>query len=140
MFYLDASVVVALHVHEPHTDRVAAWLRIHDAGDLAVSDWVVTEFASALSLKLRTGQIDNLQRHNAQVSFDQLLLPVLTNLPVGTVDFRRATNLISIDRNGLRAGDALHLAVAERHRCALVTLDQRFAKSAAAAGLPVADL
>ena len=40
----------------------------------------------------------------------------------------------------LRAGDALHLAVASAHGLTLVTLDERMAKAAPELGVPVAEI
>ncbi len=40
----------------------------------------------------------------------------------------------------LRASDALHLAIAAAHGCALVTLDARLAKAAPELGVPVAEV
>ena len=49
MVYLDTSVAVALFVLEVKTTNVKAWFAT--CSDPIVSaDWIVTEFASALSL------------------------------------------------------------------------------------------
>jgi hypothetical protein len=138
MLYLDTSIIVALHVHEPHTVRVVTWLKMRDPADLSISPWAAVEFASALALKVRTGQIDEGERTIAQASFRELLLPSLEVLAIESPDYHRATTMVEVDRHGLRAGDALHLAIAERHRRTVLTLDQGMATSGRALGLRIA--
>lgn len=60
--YLDTSLLVAVLTNEVNTDRVRAWLRGQPTEDLAISEWVRTEFSSGLSVKLRTGRIEAVLR------------------------------------------------------------------------------
>lgn len=53
MLYLDTSVLVAALTREPRTADMQAWLGAQEAGTLCISDWTVTEFSSALSMKVR---------------------------------------------------------------------------------------
>ena len=51
---LDTSPLVAALTREASTRHVQAWLESHGSEELLISDWVVTEFSSALSIKMRT--------------------------------------------------------------------------------------
>jgi len=56
MIYLDTSVAVALLVPEPRTTDVKTWF----AGlwEIPISgDWLLTEFDSAISIKVRSGEL-----------------------------------------------------------------------------------
>jgi predicted nucleic acid-binding protein len=136
MRYLDTSLLVPLHIHEPKSPIVRAWLVGIGAGELAVSEWCITEFASAASIKTRTNQIDKAQRETAQAEFRAFVrFRVRWIIRVDTVDFRRAAELCDRWQMGLRAGDALHLAIAKRCGLTVCTLDKVMKESALALGL-----
>lgn len=48
MVYLDTSVLVPLFVPEPASINVRRWFEQQGGIVLAISDWTMTEFASAL--------------------------------------------------------------------------------------------
>ena len=73
MVYLDTSLLFAVLTNEAETERLQCWLGQQPTKDLAVSDWVATEFSSALSIKLRTGQIRIVDRAEALASSLDLL-------------------------------------------------------------------
>ena len=58
--YVDTSALVALVVNEPRSTAVADWYA-RAKGELVSAVWCVTEFASALGIKQRTGQLDQEQ-------------------------------------------------------------------------------
>ncbi|NGN40071.1 type II toxin-antitoxin system VapC family toxin [Mesorhizobium sp. CGMCC 1.15528] len=133
MLYVDTSVLVAALTKEARTDEIQSWLSQQDPNELAISDWVITEFSSALSIKLRTDQLLAEHRATALAAFVQLVSNSFNMLPVSGAQFRAAARFADQYMLGLRAGDALHLAVAADNGATVVTLDKRLAE----AGLPL---
>src|SRR5260370_34574557 len=65
MLYLDTSLLVAALTNETETEPMQQWLCQQRADDPAISDWVATEFSSALSIKLHTRRIESRHRADA---------------------------------------------------------------------------
>ena len=135
MLYLDTSVVVAATTNEPRTADVLAWFDLQDPEELAISDWVVTEFSSALSIKLRTRQIEAAERADALAAFAGLCANALAVLPVSRAQFRTAARFADQHALGLRGGDALHLAICGDQRATLCTLDRPQSEACTALGI-----
>lgn len=138
--YLDTSVLIAALTHEPKTSSVLQWLGAQGEEELAISDWVITEFSSALSIKLRTGQIALAARAGALAAFAELCVDSLTVLPISGHHFRTAARFADQHPTALRGGDALHAAVCADYGTALCTLDQRLAASGPTFGVPTIGL
>ncbi len=134
--YLDTSLVVTALSPEPETANVQHWLRSREAEGFAVSDWVVTEFSAALSLKLRMDKIRVEERTLALSRFAHLAARSFESIPIVAQDFRTAAILADNSRAGLRAGDALHLAIARRAFATICTRDKGLAAAAAIFGVP----
>ncbi len=135
--YLDASFCVALLTPEGGTARVSSWLEAHRDEPLAISLWVHVEVASAFSMKMRIGSLNEEERAAALTGWMSMRQACRTfGIPAG--NFTAAAQMVERAHLNLRAGDALHLAIAVAHGCTLVTLDERMAKAAPELGVPVA--
>jgi predicted nucleic acid-binding protein len=133
--YLDTSLLVAALTNEANSSRVQMWFSQQVEGDLVISDWVEAEFSAALSIKLRTGQLTAEHRSHALAGFSTLRSNNLTVLPVPAARFHDAARFADRYELGLRAGDALHLAICAGHRATLCTLDRRLASAGPALGV-----
>lgn len=135
MVYVDTSVLVALLTVEPKTREVTAWY----AGLREVpycADWLLTEFSSAISIKVRTRQFTESQAKLVRKEFKLLAAGGLRLVPVSRAAFKQAADMVKQHRFGLRAGDSLHLAVALELRAKYIaTLDGTLAKNAERKGL-----
>ena len=128
--YVDTSVLVALCVNEPKSKGVSRWYsKCKDK--LVSSAWSVTEFASALGIKQRTGQITTEEAQVAWQGFQRLCTNDLTLLSPDTDIFHKAAFLTLDAATGLRAGDALHLTSAlQANVKRMATLDDVFVRNA----------
>ena len=138
MAYLDTSVIIAAITLEPRTADVAQWLA--NTANLYISSWVVTEVASALSIKLRTGAITLEERAASMAHWQTLQEESLTQLSVDPAHFETAAIFATHHNLGLRAGDALHLAIAAAHGLPIATLDKTMGAAAPVLGVPVQPL
>lgn len=137
MDYLDTSLVVAAVCHGAMSERVQTWLADRNPDDLTLSDWSLTEVSSALALKVRTKQISAEQGARSLSVFRRAIVEACLILPVSGADFRAAAAFADNHSSGLRAGDALHLAVAARNGATVHTLDLGLAKAGPLLGLEV---
>lgn len=135
MLYLDTSVLVTALTNERESGRIQVWLEEHSPEEFSISDWVVTEFSSALSMKLRTGQIDLAAREIASKAFAQLRSVSFGALSVESRHFHIAATFAEQHGTGLRAADALHAAIVADRGATLCTLDRRLVAAGSALGI-----
>jgi predicted nucleic acid-binding protein len=135
MIYVDTSVIVALLTVEPRTQNVIAWYAVlRDTP--TCSDWLLTEFSSALSIKLRTGQITEANAKRVRKEFELLTEGGLRIVQVSREAFRYAAEMVKSHDHTLRSGDSLHLAVAlELGATYMATLDITLAANAKRSGM-----
>ncbi|MES2758851.1 MAG: type II toxin-antitoxin system VapC family toxin [Pseudomonadota bacterium] len=136
MRYLDTSVLLAFLLPEAGSSTAEA-LMMSDGDPLVVSSWSEVELVSALGVKLRTKQITEREGQRAIDAYAQLVSPSLRRIRVDDADHRKAVILLDGWRTALRAGDSLHLAIADAHRATVFTFDQGMAKAGATLGIAV---
>jgi predicted nucleic acid-binding protein len=112
MLYLDTSVLVRLFLPEADSDRLQRWIERQDSGGMCISEWTLTEFASALGLKVRSKQLEPEQALDARRLLGTLSAESFLVLTPTRADYVRAAAFLDEHELGLRAGDALHLAIA----------------------------
>ncbi len=137
--YVDTSILVAAHTREPHTVLAQAWLAGQSGGGLILTTWALVECDSALAIKRRRGELDEAGQMGASADIDAFasrFVPLATPLEA---DHQRARELVRQAASGLRAGDALHLAMALRLGARqLATLDRVLADNAVKHGMALA--
>ena len=111
MIYIDTSALVPIFIREPKSEAVIGW--IESSGErLAISEWSLVEFASAAAIKGRTGQAAANLVRKATERVREFAQKHCTIAVPGREEFRRAAKLAGDQTLKLRAGDALHLAIA----------------------------
>ncbi|HEY4113026.1 MAG TPA: type II toxin-antitoxin system VapC family toxin [Rhizomicrobium sp.] len=128
-------MLVAALTTEARTTDAQAWITAQRASSIAISDWVITEFSSALAIKIRTGQIDPAERSIALAKFNQLADGAFIVLVLERADFRAAAHFSDQHKLGIRGGDALHLAISSRLGLTLSTLDEDLAAAGPVLGV-----
>ncbi|MDQ3053772.1 MAG: type II toxin-antitoxin system VapC family toxin [Actinomycetota bacterium] len=124
MRYLDTSLIVTAFANEQST-LAAQGTRLREANDepLLISEWVLTETSAALSSKVRARRLSARERGDG-AAFSVMVDATFVVLAVTSADFRSAAELAQDPATGLRAGDALHLAVASAAGATAYTLDR----------------
>jgi len=137
MIYVDTSALVPLFIREAKSEAVVEWLE--SSGErLALSEWTLVEFASAAAIKVRSGQTAPNLGKQAKARVNAFARRHCTVAVPGREEFRRAGELAGDARLKLRAGDALHLAIALRLGAqGLLCLDKAMAASAISLGINV---
>jgi len=130
MIYVDTSVLVAIYTKEKKSVDVSRWYA-SCTDELVSAVWCVSEFASALGIKQRTGQISLAEAQVAWMQFERMCANDLQLLPIESGTFHRAAVLTLDAASGLRAGDALHLAAALDSKVkSIATFDEVLATNA----------
>ena len=132
MLYVDSSILVGFCTQEPKSPAINKWYESTKNVKLISSTWTFTEFASALSIKERTGQITLKESKNAWNLFEAVCNNDIELLPIDNKVFYSAGLLVLDSSSNLRSGDALHLAAAKSFKAkSIITLDKVLEKNAA---------
>ncbi|WP_353202904.1 type II toxin-antitoxin system VapC family toxin [Polynucleobacter sp.] len=131
MLYVDSSILVGLCTKETKSPAINKWYENSRDLQLISSTWMFTEFASALSIKERTGQITPKESKSAWKIFEAICNNDIELLPIDNKVFYSAGLLVLDSSSKLRSGDALHLAAAKFFKAkAIITLDKVLEKNA----------
>lgn len=137
MIYIDTSALVPAFIREPKSEAVLAWIEVSGEG-LVVSEWSITEFSSAAAIKVRTGEIAAAMAKQARARFLAFAQDHCSIAVPQRAEFRRAAELAGDTNLKLRAGDALHLAIAEASKVqGILCLDETMSAGAKKMGLDV---
>jgi uncharacterized protein len=126
LIYLDTSVVLSLHIVDIHTAKVTATLR-KPSVSLAVSPWVRAECASALGIMVRRKDLSAALALQANEDINALCSEA-QSFAVSAAAYDLASSWMLNFELGLRAGDALHAAVAKLNKTPLFTCDKQLVK------------
>jgi predicted nucleic acid-binding protein len=134
MVLLDTSVLVAAFTKDAQSERAEHWL--DRAAPFLVSDWAAAEFSSAIRTKVRQGYLEAPFVQEVETFFDAWSRRQGGHRPVISTDHVVARLLVS-RHVGLRAPDALHLAIALRLGAVMATFDRQQEGVALAEGLEI---
>ena len=134
--YLDTSVLLPTLIAEPATEAVYGFLGAYEQ-ELLISDFAAAEVASALSRLMRMAIPTDADASARLADFDAWRAAMSMPVDIGASDARLAYIYARRFDLGLRAPDALHLAIARRLDATLITLDRRLATAAREMGIAV---
>lgn len=125
MLYFDTSFVAPLILAEATSTPIEAFLTNLPTGELCISHWTRVEFASLIAREVRMGGLTESDALQAVAQFDELAAESFQVLAPSPTDYEMAKSYIQHFATKLRAGDALHLAIAHNHGAkTFYTLDE----------------
>jgi predicted nucleic acid-binding protein len=133
---LDASALLPLFISEVKTQRAHELLR---GNVLVISDFAVAEFSSGVARRNRLGEIGASDAAVVFGSFDAWVAKVARRESLTTGDVAVAVGLVRRLDLGLRAPDAVNIAIAQRCDARLLTFDEKMSRSARSLGMTVVD-
>jgi predicted nucleic acid-binding protein len=138
LFYFDTSFLTPLIKMEATSAKIDAFVRDLAGDQLTVSHWGRVEFSSLLFREVRMGRMDSREAADAEARFDTILSLSFSIIAPVPNDFDLAKHYLRRFETGLRAGDALHLAMASNHGARMIySLDKGLVKAGEILGLPV---
>lgn len=137
MIYVDTSALVPVFIREPKSEAVIGWIEA-SGRRLALSEWCLVEFASAAAIKVRTGQTTAALAKRAVARVHEFARKYCTVAIPGRDEFHRAAGWAGDAALKLRAGDALHLAIAASLSArGILCLDETMSEGARSLGMNV---
>ena len=139
MIYLDSSVLVPYLVSEPQSHAVEEALgKLRQ--DVAISYWTEAELVSALGRKVRNRECSEATLRRTVAQMRSTVAASFIRLAPAIQDFEQAITFMLNPKTGLRAGDALQLAIAQRHGATVWTFDQGMLAAAHTLKIPARTL
>lgn len=129
----DTSVIVCLILQENGYQAIQDRLA-HLSLTFWFSDFGKGEFAAAVGAKVRAGTISATAADTMLTQLDTWLTADAI-IPITTADIKAAAGFVRRFETGLRMPDAIHLAVARRISCPVVSLDRVQLRAALACGV-----
>ncbi|HEU5018748.1 MAG TPA: type II toxin-antitoxin system VapC family toxin [Pseudolabrys sp.] len=138
MLYFDTSFLIPLVLEEPTSAQIEQFMQSRADDELGASHWTRAEISSALARTVRMGLLDEDSALEADSKLDEVLSNSFTLLLPDLEDFELCKRYLSHYESGLRAGDALHLAIANnRGATAIYSLDKKLSEAGRRFGLRV---
>ncbi|HEY4165837.1 MAG TPA: type II toxin-antitoxin system VapC family toxin [Reyranella sp.] len=138
MLYFDTSFLVPLFLQEATSARIERVMAGLAGQDLATSHWTRVEFSSLLAREVRMGGLDSKTAREVDAEFEGVAQQSFVVLVPSVDDFDLAKQYIDRHQSGLRAGDALHLAIAQNHSSTQIySLDNTLLRAGRQLGLPM---
>lgn len=138
MLYFDTSFHAPLVLPESTSDKIAAFVRRLPVEELTVSHWTRVEFSSLIARDVRMSVLDAAAGARADARFEAMVDASFAVLLPNADDFGLAKRYLGKFNTGLRAGDALHLAIAgNRQAAAIYSLDKGLLMAGRLLDLPV---
>jgi len=138
MLYFDTSFLAPLILPEATSEKIAKFIGELPPDKLTVSHWTRVEFSSLLAREVRMRGLEARAAMQADDRFDEMVDESFVVLLPNAEDFGLARDFVKSHDTGLRAGDALHLAIAKNHGAeAIYSLDKTMIKAGKSLNLPV---
>ncbi|MBM4030987.1 MAG: type II toxin-antitoxin system VapC family toxin [Planctomycetes bacterium] len=122
MGYVDTSALVAYYCPEALSAKVQQELR--QEAELTISPLVDAEFHSAISMKVRSGELRGSDGRRIVTLFRlDLARSRYRTVPIGDREYQMARDWLATFATSLRALDALHMAAAFANALTILTTD-----------------
>jgi predicted nucleic acid-binding protein len=115
MLYFDTSFLAPLILEEATSAKIEAFFARLPTGELYVSHWTRVEFSSLIAREVRMGGLAESDALLAIGQFDEMVADSFQVLAPSVADYELAKEYIQNFATKLRAGDALHLAIASNN-------------------------
>ncbi|HEX3653807.1 MAG TPA: type II toxin-antitoxin system VapC family toxin [Rhizomicrobium sp.] len=136
--YFDTSFLMPLVRREATSERVTDFLGGLAGTPLSTSHWTRVELCSAIARHVRMKVLRPAEAHTAMGNFQNGILQSFSLSAVTLHDWATAVSYLQNFETGLRAGDALHLAIGRNNNAqAIYSLDDRMIRAGKLLGLPV---